>query len=117
MRAKNKITAGQFEQYKFKTKYGKLYLRCLEKEFTINKMTVSSIQVQDQRAYPSAVSILTRGYLFSLLFGWLGVIVGARTAKENIIYYVKITFCNGESGYAEIDERIYRILARELFDL
>lgn len=117
MRAKNKIISGYLEEYKFIRKYGKLYLKCLEKELAVNKMTVSSFQIIDCREYPSGVRIFSRGFILSKLFGLLGLITGVATAKKNVIYTVKLTFSNGEVGLAEVNLKIYNLLLRELFDV
>lgn len=117
MKAKNKIISGYLEEYKFIKKYGRLYLKCLEKEMAVNKMTVSSFQVIDCREFPSGVSIFSRGFILSKLFGLLGLITGVATAKNNVIYTVKITFCNGGVGLAEVNLRIYNLLLKELFDV
>lgn len=117
MKAKNKIISGYLEEYKFIKKYGKLYLKCLEKELAVNKMTVSSFQVVDRKEFPFGVSIFSRGFILSKLFGLLGMITGVATAKNNVIYTVKITFCNGGVGLAEVNLRIYNLLLKELFDI
>lgn len=117
MKAKNKIISGYFEEYKFIKKYRRLYLKCLEKELAVNKMTVSSFQLIDCREFPSGVSIFSRGFILSKLFGLLGLITGVATAKNNVIYTVKITFCNGGVGLAEINLKIYKLLLKELFDI
>lgn len=117
MKAKNKIKAGYLKEYKFKKCYGKLYLKCLEKEYAVNKMTISSFQIINCSEQPSGLSIFTRGFILSKLFGTLGLITGAATAKKNKIYTVKLTFSNGESGLAEIDSYYYDLLVGELFDL
>lgn len=117
MKVKNKIISGYLEEYKFVKKYGKLYLKCLEKELAINKMTVSSFQVIGCREFPSGVSLFSRGFIFSKLFGLLGLITGVATAKNNVIYTVKITFCNGGVGLAEVNLKIYNLLLKELFDV
>ena len=57
MRAKNKIVSGYLQEYQFTKKYGKLYLKCLEQEYAVNKMTVKSIQVLDCQEMPSLSSI------------------------------------------------------------
>jgi len=116
MKAKNKIILGCLEEYKFIRKYGKLYLKCLENELAVNKMTVSSFQVIDCKKFPSGLSIFARGFILSKLFGLLGLITGVATAENNVIYTVKITFGNGGVGVAEVNLRIYNLLLKELFD-
>ena len=116
MRAKNKIVSGFLQEYQFTKKYGKLYLRCLEQEYAINKMTVKSIQILDCQEMPSLSSILVKGFILSKIFGLLGMIAGAATAKKNCIYRIKLTFPNDEVGLAEIDSNHYEMLVRELVD-
>jgi len=116
MKAKNKMISGFLQEYRFTKKYGKLYLKCLEQEYAVNKMTVKSIQVLEFQDVPSLSSILIRGFILSKIFGLLGMIAGTATAKKNCIYKVKLTFPNDEVGLAEIDSNNYEMLIRELFD-
>ena len=116
MRAKNKIVSGYLQEYQFTKKYGKLYLKCLEHEYAVNKMTVKSIQVLDCQEMPSLSSILVKGFILSKIFGLLGMVAGTATAKKNCVYRVKLTFPNDEVGLAEIDAKNYELLVRELFD-
>ena len=116
MRAKNKIVSGFLQEYQFTKMYGKLYLKCLEQEYAVNKMTVKSVQVLDCQEIPSLSSILVKGFVLSKIFGLLGMIASTVTAKENCIYRVKLTFPNDEAGLAEIDAKNYELLIRELFD-
>ena len=117
MKAKNKIISGYLEEYKFIKKYGRLYLKCLEKELAVNEMTVSSFRVINCREFPSGISIFSRGFILSKMFGLLGLITGVATAKNNVIYTVKITFVNGGVGLAEVNLRIYNLLLKELFNV
>ena len=114
MKAKNKIVSGFLQEYQFTKKYGKLYLKCLEKEYAINKMTVESIQVLNCTEIPSLSSILVKGFILSKIFGLLGLIAGTATANKKHIYRIKITFHNSEAGIAEIDDRYYELLIQEL---
>ena len=116
MRAKNKIVSGYLQEYQFAKKYGKLYLKCLEQEYAVNKMSVKSIQVLDCQELPSLSSILVKGFILSKIFGLLGMVAGTATAKKNCIYRVKLTFPNDEVGLAEINQRYYEWLVTELFD-
>ncbi len=117
MRSRNKIISGYMKEFKFIKRYGKLYLKCLEKEYAINKMTVSSFQVIDCKEQPAITSILARGYILSKILGILGLISGVATAKKNCIYRVKISFVDGGVGLAEVNAKIYDMLVAELFDL
>lgn len=117
MRAKNKIVSGYLQEFLFVKQYGKLYLKCLEQKYAINKMTVKSVQVLDCQEAPSLSSILVKGLILSKILGLLGMIAGTATAKKNYIYRVKLTFPNDEVGLAEVDEEKYHCLLYELFEL
>ena len=117
MRAKNKIVSGFLQEFKFTKRYGKIYLKCLEQEFSINKMTVKSLQVLDYQELPALSNTMIRGFLLSKLFGLLGMIAGTATAKRNQIFRIKLTFINDEVGLAEIDGKYYGLLLRDLFEL
>lgn len=117
MKSKNKIISGYLEEYKIIKKYRRLYLKCLEKEMAVNKMTVSSFQVIDCRGFPSGVSIFSRGFILSKLFALLGLIIGIATAKNNVIYTGENYFCNGGVGLTEVNSKIYNLLLKELFDI
>lgn len=111
MRARNKIISGKYKEYKFKKKFGMLYLRCLEKEICINEMTISSISLVEQHVTPSLMSMLFRGYILEKVLGMLGVVSGIASAKQNTIYKLIITFADGSKGIAEVNDDIYeRIL-------
>lgn len=117
MRAKNRIVSGYLQEFRFIKQYGKLYLKYLEQEYAINKMTVKSIQVLDYRASPSFSNLLVKGFILFEIFGLLGMIAGITTAKKNCVYRVKVTFPNDEIGLAEIDAKSYELLVQELFDV
>lgn len=117
MKAKNQIVSGFLEGFHFTKKYGKLYLKCLECEYSVNKMTVRSIQVLNCRHFPSLSNSFLRGFIFSKFFSILGMLVGVVTARKNSIYTVKLTFTNNEVGLAEIDAKNYDYLINELFDI
>jgi len=107
MRARNKIISGKYKEYKFKKKFGMLYLTCLEKEMCINEMTISSISLMEQHVTPSLMSMLFRGYILSKILGMLGVVSGVASAKQNNIYKLIITFADGSKGIAEVNDDIY----------
>lgn len=116
MRAKNKIVSGFLQEYRFTKKYGKLYLKCLEQEYAVNKMTVKSIQILDCQEASSLSNTLVKGFILSKFFGLLGMIAGTATAKKKCIYRIKLTFPNDEVGLAEIDAKNYELLIQQLFD-
>ena len=110
MRARNEIISGKYKEYKFKKKFGMLYLRCLEKEICINEMTISSISLMEQHVTPSLLSMLLRGYILFEILGGLGVVSGVASAKQNNIYKLLITFVDGGKGIAEVNDDIYECI-------
>lgn len=110
IKARNKIIAGEFKEYKFRKSFGVLYLQCLEKSFSVNAMTIQTISEIERMESPSLPSMLFRGYIFSLIFGWLGMIAGTSSANKKVIYKLQITFTNGGIGIAEVDDKIYEAL-------
>ena len=110
IKARNKIIAGEFKEYKFRKSFGVLYLQCLEKSFSVNAMTIQTISEIERMESPSLPSMLFRGYIFSLIFGWLGMIAGTSSANKKGIYKLQITFTNGSVGIAEVDDKIYEAL-------
>lgn len=110
IKARNKIIAGDYREYKFHLKYGKLYIRCLENKISINEMTLRTITELERWEVPSLSSMLVRGWFLSTIFGWLGIIAGTSTAKRKNIYKMQIEFVNGYIGIAEIDDKIYEAL-------
>lgn len=110
MRSRNKIIAGKYKEYKFKKKYGQLYLVCLEKELCVNSMTVKSIEQMDCRTFSSIGDMFFKGVIGDYLLGLLGLLIGTSMAKKKSIYKMKICFWNDETGIAEIDEKIYEML-------
>ena len=110
IKARNKIIAGEYKEYKFKKKFGELFLYFLEKEINMNAMTIRMVEQLEQMEVPSLKSILFRSYFLSMIFGWLGVIAGTSTAKRNRVYKIRITFADGGVGVAEVNDRIYEAL-------
>lgn len=110
MKSRNKIVAGQYKEFRFKEKYGQLYLGCLEKELSINSMTIKSLEQIDSIVVPSTTDMILKGAIGNYLLGLLGILVGTSVAKKKCIYKMKIRFWNDEIGIAEIDEKIYEML-------
>lgn len=113
----NCIVEGKFKNYRFIKHYGKIYLKCLESSFSLNQMLVSSLQVLDCSEKNSLSSILVRGFVLSKLLGTSGLLAGGLTANTKTIYRLKITFRDGNSALAVVDNKIYDALLIELFDI
>lgn len=107
IRARNKIIAGKYQEFRFKTKLGRLYLCCLENELIFDSTTVYAIHEMSYSETPNGTSMLARGYIGNMFLGILGMIVGLSTARRRGIYRLQIVFAEGGMGIAEVDNLIY----------
>lgn len=107
IKARNKIVAGKYQEFRFKVRRAKLYLYCLENELPFDSSTVLSVHEMSYIEAPNGASMLTRGYVSNMFMGTLGMIVGLSTAKMRGLYRLQIEFSGGGSGIAEVDDMIY----------
>ena len=107
IRARNKIIAGKYQEFRFKFKLGRLYLCCLENELIFDSSTVHSVLEMSYSEAPNGTSMLARGYVGNIFLGTLGMIVGFSTARRRGIYRLQIVFAEGGIGIAEVDNLIY----------
>ena len=107
IKARNKIVAGKYQEFRFKIKRGRLYLYCLENELSFDSSTVISVNEMGYSEVPNGTSMLARGYVGNMFMGTLGMIVGLSTAKRRGLYRLQIEFASGGIGIAEVDNMIY----------
>lgn len=107
IKARNKIIAGKYQEFRFRIKHGRLYLCCLENELFIEPSTILSVHEMSYSEAPGGTSMLARGYVGNMFLGTLGMIVGLSTAKRRGIYRLQIDFTDGGMGIAEVDNLIY----------
>jgi hypothetical protein len=107
IRARNKIIAGKYQEFRFKIKLGRLYLCCLENELIFDSSTVHSVLEMSYSEATNGTSMLARGYVGNIFLGTLGMIVGFSTARRRGIYRLQIVFAEGGIGIAEVDNLIY----------
>lgn len=110
IKAKNKIVAGKYQEYQFRIKAGRLYLRCLENEISVDRSTIYSINEISYSESPKVSSMVARGYLGNYILGTIGMIAGVSSAKRHGIHRLQIQFANGEMGIAEVDDNIFNRL-------
>lgn len=107
IKARNKIVAGKYQEFRLKIKRGRLYLYCLENELSFDSSTVLSVNEMGYSEVPNGTSMLARGYVGNMFMGTLGMIVGLSTAKRRGLYRLQIEFASGGIGIAEVDDMIY----------
>lgn len=85
------------------------------KKIFINKKTVAFYDVIDEKSNKSFSSGVVRGAVGAAVFGPLGGIAGAASAKNKSKYTVSVQFRDGRSSLLELDDRSYQLLVRSLY--
>ena len=81
----------------------------------IDKETVTSYEVVNSQSQTSFGSGVVRGTAGAAVFGPIGAIAGAASAKKKSIYTVAINFKDGTRSLIELDDSDYKILMQSLF--
>ena len=87
----------------------------LIKQLYLNKTTVETYEVLTDEHRKSAASGIARGLVGGFLLGGVGMIAGGLSAKENGTYQVAVQFKDGKKSLLEIDDKIYKSLAKCCF--
>ena len=116
--AKNKVIAGDYEGKiivgKAGMKHPVIALGFI-KSVPMNKDTVDSYEVVMDEHRKSAGSGVARGLVGGFLFGGVGAIAGAMSAKSKGMYLVAIQFKDGKKSLIEIDDAAYKALIKACF--
>lgn len=112
MAAKNIVTAGDYKGYiDFKNKKKGLYIYGtfgLGKKTFINKETVDYYEVIGEEQHKSFGSGVARGIAGAALFGGIGAIAGASSAKAKGTHTVSIVFKDGTKCLCELDDSMFK---------
>ena len=84
------------------------------KNLVINKDNVEAYDVIDESSRKSAASVAGRVIVGSL-FGGIGVIAGALSAKSKGVHIVALSFNDGKKSLIEVDDKIYKSIMKVLF--
>lgn len=87
----------------------------LGKKTFINKETVEKIEVLNEESNTSMSSGIARGIAGAVLFGGVGAIAGAASAKKKCTYRISITFKNGTKCLCELDDKMYKNLETVMY--
>lgn len=85
------------------------------KKTFINKSTVDQYELVMQEGNASMGSGVARGAVGAALFGGIGAIAGANSAKKNSDYTVSIVFKDGTKALCSLDGDHYKALVRILY--
>ena len=114
-KAKNAVIAGDYKGAKVKTALGSVSIGAFPKPVVLSKKTVISYELVTDEHRKSAASGIAKGLAGSLLFGFVGGIAGASSAKTKGIYQVALEFENGKRSLVEVDEKTYKAIVKSCF--
>lgn len=119
MTLKNIVTAGDYKGYiDFKNKKKGLYIYGtfgLGKKTFINKETVERYEVIGEESSQSMGSGIVRGAVGAAVFGGVGAIAGASSAKKKGIHTVSIIFKDGTKCLCDLDDAMFKNLVLVLY--
>ena len=98
---------------------GKVSIDCVKgfmkvETIHINRETVADYQIIDKESKKSFSSGLVRGAVGGALFGPVGALAGASTAKSKNKYLVELHFKNGCKSLLELDKNGFYLLTNAL---
>lgn len=120
MTVKNTVQAGDFSQkyVRYKNKKKGLYLDGsfgFGSKVWINKDTVDYYEVVGEEQYRSFGSGVARGVAGAALFGGIGAIAGASSAKTKGNHLVSIVFKNSKKCLVTLDDDMFKNLVTVLY--
>lgn len=114
MGAKNKVIAGDYNGGLVSTFLGITSIGLGFSSITIDKNSVECYEVVDESSRKSAASVAGRAIVGSL-FGGVGAIAGALSAKSKGIHTIAISFKDGKKSLIEVDDKIYKAIIKAVF--
>ena len=117
MKAKNKVIAGDYNDYKITTNgsYG-----CITKDSFLNavaylnKRQIESYDLITEETMKSGTSAILRGMAGVALLGGVGILAGL-SAKNKGIYTIAIQWKDGKKSLIEIDDKLYKKFVADMF--
>lgn len=85
------------------------------KTVNIAKPDVENYELVTDEHRKSASSGIARGLVGGFLFGGVGMVAGAVSAKNKGIYQVAIQFADGKKSLIEVDDKIYKAIIQKCF--
>ena len=112
---KNQVIAGNYKDWDIIISDKIYFMRGLKK-VVVDKMTVAKYEVIDDIDNNSFWKPLVAGGIGGMLFGGLGMVVGAAAGlKKQQNFLISIEFLNGEKSLLEVDAKGYKEIIRAMF--
>lgn len=117
MAKKNVVLSGDYKgEIEFKNnKKGLVICGSFGKKKYINKETTESYEVVGEESKKSLGSGVVRGVAGAILFGGIGAIAGASSAKTQSSYTVSIIFKDGTKCLCDLDGDMFKNLVTVLY--
>lgn len=93
-----------------------LIKRGLDPDIVLDQQTVAKMEVIDEEMRKSGSSAVLRGALGAAVLGPVGLLAGL-SAKNKGVYLLAVEFKDGQTSLIEVDQKIYKLLRLELFDI
>lgn len=112
----NRVIAGDYTGRKVRCSRNRIaFTKTFSAPIEVNDVTVAKYEVIDQENTKNLVSAFGRGLIGNMLFGSVGMVAGAMSAKNSTAVIVSIEFKNGDKSLVEIDKNIYKVLLKILY--
>lgn len=115
----NSVIAGDYKDYivcQSTTKMNGLKLSAIfKKDIEIDSTTVETYEIMDEKNSKSMTSGVIRGAVGAAIFGPIGAVAGAASAKSKSRYRVSVLFKDGKKSLLYIDQKTLDKLTEILF--
>ena len=116
MGAKNKVIAGDYENWLVITAVGGgASIAKGFKSVPLKKQTVESYELVTDELQKSAASGRGSGLIGGALLGPVGMLAGGLSAKSKGIYTVAIQFKDGTKSLIEVNDKLYKAIVKSCF--
>lgn len=112
----NKVLAGKYEGKSIMTTKGKVLIAKGFSPVEISNENVLNYEVITEEHRKSAASGVARGLVGGALLGPVGALAGGISAKSKGTYQIAIEFNDGSRSLIEIDSKVYKIFAKQMFE-
>jgi len=117
MPAKNKVIAGDYEGRAVVSVLGNVQISVglFKKNLRLDNSTIENYELITDECRKSASSFAARRIIGGALIGPIGIVDGELTAKNKGKFIVAIKFKDGKESLLEINDMIYKNLAKNCF--
>ena len=115
---KNVILSGDYKGRVYSSTFKGLYIEdgfFIKKKIYLNKKNVESYEAIDVATGKSMSSGIAKGLIGGAVFGGIGAIAGAASAKNKSVHTVAVYFKDGKKILIDLDDSYMKQLIKDLF--